>query len=67
MGFLVQAAAESQTDGAVCAFSKLSSSVERCQADVLEVNQSSISAEQNLPQGECYVFESVKSSAASTR
>lgn len=37
---MIQAAAESQTDGAMCAFSKLISSVERCQADVLEVNQS---------------------------
>lgn len=34
----IQAAAERQTDGAVCVFSKLISSVERCQAEVLEVN-----------------------------
>uniref|UniRef100_H3D9D1 Bloodthirsty-related gene family, member 1 n=1 Tax=Tetraodon nigroviridis TaxID=99883 RepID=H3D9D1_TETNG len=33
----IQAAAESQTDGAMCAFSKLISSVESCQTDVLEV------------------------------
>ncbi|TNM85504.1 hypothetical protein fugu_007775 [Takifugu bimaculatus] len=33
----IQAVAESQTDGAVGVFSKFISSVERCQADVLEV------------------------------
>ncbi|XP_070684178.1 E3 ubiquitin-protein ligase TRIM39 [Pempheris klunzingeri] len=33
----IQAAAERETDGAVGAFSKLISSVERCQAEVLEV------------------------------
>lgn len=36
---VIQAAASSQTDGAVAAFSKLTSSVERCQADVVEVNE----------------------------
>lgn len=36
--FLNQAAAEKETDGVVCAFSKLISSVERCQAEMLEVN-----------------------------
>lgn len=39
VGCVIQAAAASQTDGAVCAFSKLISSVERCQADVVEVNE----------------------------
>uniref|UniRef100_A0A3B4TQN0 E3 ubiquitin-protein ligase TRIM21-like n=1 Tax=Seriola dumerili TaxID=41447 RepID=A0A3B4TQN0_SERDU len=33
----IQAAAERETDGAVCAFSKLISSMERCQAEILEV------------------------------
>lgn len=33
----IQAAAESQIDGTVCVFSKLISSAERCQAEVLEV------------------------------
>ncbi|XP_068448222.1 E3 ubiquitin-protein ligase TRIM21-like [Clinocottus analis] len=33
----IQAAAERETDGTVCEFSKLISNLERCQADVLEV------------------------------
>ncbi|XP_036956438.1 E3 ubiquitin-protein ligase TRIM7-like isoform X3 [Acanthopagrus latus] len=33
----IQAAAERETEGAVCVFSKLISSVERCQTEVLEV------------------------------
>ncbi|XP_040892971.1 E3 ubiquitin-protein ligase TRIM39-like [Toxotes jaculatrix] len=33
----IQAAAERETDAAVCAFSKLISSVEHCQAEILEV------------------------------
>ncbi|XP_023252999.1 E3 ubiquitin-protein ligase TRIM39-like isoform X1 [Seriola lalandi dorsalis] len=33
----IQAAAERETGGALCAFSKLISSVERCQAEILEV------------------------------
>ncbi|XP_071773674.2 E3 ubiquitin-protein ligase TRIM21 [Centroberyx gerrardi] len=33
----IQAAAERETEGSVCVFSKLVSSVERCQAEVLEV------------------------------
>ncbi|XP_044045662.1 E3 ubiquitin-protein ligase TRIM21 [Siniperca chuatsi] len=33
----IQVAAERETDGTVCVFSKLISSVERCQAEVLEV------------------------------
>ncbi|XP_042249730.1 E3 ubiquitin-protein ligase TRIM7-like [Thunnus maccoyii] len=46
----IQAAAERETDGAVCEFSKLISSVERCQAEVLEVIEMSRRAAEHRAQ-----------------
>ncbi|XP_076585066.1 E3 ubiquitin-protein ligase TRIM39-like [Chaetodon auriga] len=46
----IQAAAERETDGAVCVFSKLISSVERCQAEVLEVIEMSLRAAEHRAQ-----------------
>ncbi|XP_030580491.1 zinc finger protein RFP-like [Archocentrus centrarchus] len=40
----IQAAAERETNGVVCAFSKLISSVERCQSEVVEVIEVSLQA-----------------------
>ncbi|XP_062244089.1 E3 ubiquitin-protein ligase TRIM7 [Platichthys flesus] len=46
----MQAAAERETDGAVCVFSKVISCVERCQAEVLEVIQMSHRAAEHRAQ-----------------
>ncbi|KAM7393530.1 hypothetical protein PAMP_020393 [Pampus punctatissimus] len=46
----IQAAAERETDGAVCEFSKLISSVEHCQAEVLEVIEMSRRAAEHRAQ-----------------
>ncbi|XP_051242368.1 E3 ubiquitin-protein ligase TRIM39 [Dicentrarchus labrax] len=46
----IQAAAERETEGAVCAFSKLISSVERCQAEVLEVIEMSLRSAEHRAQ-----------------
>ncbi|XP_041789066.1 E3 ubiquitin-protein ligase TRIM7 [Chelmon rostratus] len=46
----IQAAAERETDGAVSVFSKLISSVERCQAEVLEVIEMTLRAAEHKAQ-----------------
>ncbi|XP_053713723.1 zinc finger protein RFP [Synchiropus splendidus] len=46
----IQAAAERETDGTVCMFSKLISSVERCQADILEMIEMSRRASEHKAQ-----------------
>ncbi|KAK9540252.1 hypothetical protein VZT92_002716 [Zoarces viviparus] len=47
----IQAAAERETDGTVCMFSKLISSLERCQAEVLEVVEVTRRAVEHRAQG----------------
>lgn len=46
----IKAAAERETDGAVCAFTKLISSVECCQTEVLEVIEMSVQAAERRAQ-----------------
>ncbi|KAF1395674.1 hypothetical protein PFLUV_G00014120 [Perca fluviatilis] len=47
----IKAASERETDGAVCVFSKLISSLEQCQAEVLEVVEMSRRAAEHRAQG----------------
>ncbi|XP_029287064.1 E3 ubiquitin-protein ligase TRIM39-like [Cottoperca gobio] len=47
----IQAVAERETHGTVCVFSKLISSLERCQAEVLEVMETSRRAAEHRAQG----------------
>nr|XP_046255839.1 nuclear factor 7, ovary [Scatophagus argus] len=46
----IQAAAEAEADGAVCAFSKVISSMERCQAEILEMIEMSRKAAEHRAQ-----------------
>ncbi|TDH16595.1 hypothetical protein EPR50_G00021650 [Perca flavescens] len=47
----IKAASERETDGAVCVFSKLISSLEQCQAEILEVVEMSRRAAEHQAQG----------------